>query len=85
MVKISNENFFRYAHWFMSIRIYQIKYHYISVDQTSYDNSIVAKYLDTTTVKTSTQFYKTIFPSDMIFTKVDGSTSNKKVKKLTRE
>ena len=58
---------------------------YISVDQTRYDTSIVAKYLDTATVKTSTRFYKTDFPSDIIFNKSDASTSDEKVEKLTRE
>ena len=55
------------------------------MDQARYDTSIVAKYLDTATVKVSTKFYKTTFPSDMIFTKEDVSTSDGKVDKLTRE
>ena len=82
---IFHVNFLGYAHWFRSIRIYQIKDHYISVDQDRYDTSIVAKYLDTATVKTSTKFYKTNLPSDMIFTKADASTSYGKVDNLTRE
>ena len=61
--------FLGYAHWFMSIRISQMKYHSISVDQDRYATSVVAKYLDTATVKASTKFYKTILPADMIFTK----------------
>ena len=61
--------FLGYANWFMSIRINQVKDHPISVDQARYDTSIVAKYLYTTTVKTSTKFHKTTFPYDMIFTK----------------
>ena len=40
-------NFLGYAHWFMSIKIYQMKYHSISMDQARYVTSIVAKYLDT--------------------------------------
>ena len=36
-------NFLGYAHWFMTIRIYQMKDHYISVDQATYDTSIIAK------------------------------------------
>ena len=36
-------NFLRYAHWFISIRISQMKYHSISVDQARYDTFIVAK------------------------------------------
>ena len=74
-----------YAHWFMSIRISHTKDHYISVVQARYDTSIVAKYLDTDTVNISTKFYKTTFPSDMIFTKDDASTSDEQVDKLTRE
>ena len=57
-----------------------MKYHSISVDQAIYDTSIVAKYLDTAKVKSSKKFYKTTFPSDMIFTKYDTSTSAEKVK-----
>ena len=57
----------------------------ISLDQARYATSIVAKYLDTSTVKASTKFYKTTFPSDMIFTKDDTSTSDEQVEKLTRE
>ena len=69
----------------MSIRIYQLKDHSNSVDQARYATSIVAKYLDTVIVKGSTQFYKTTFPSDMIFTKYDTSTSDEQVEKFTRE
>ena len=70
--------FLGYAHWFMSIRISQMRDHFISVDQARYATSIVAKYLDTATVKVSTKFYKTTLTSDMIFTKEDVSTSDKK-------
>ena len=49
-------NFLGYAHWFMSIIIYQMKDHSISVDQSRYATSIVAKYLDNDTVKASTEF-----------------------------
>ena len=62
-------NFLGYAHWFMSIRIYQLKDNSIYVDQARYATSIVAKYLETATVKVSNKFYKTIFPADSIFTK----------------
>ena len=58
--------------------------YYISVDQARYVTSIVAKYLDTTTVKTSTKFYQTTLPSDMIFTKDYVSTSYEQVEKLNR-
>ena len=52
----------KYAHWFMSIRISHMKDHSISLDQAKYATYIVAKYLNTATVKTSTKFYKTTFP-----------------------
>ena len=83
--KIFHVNFLVYVHWFMSIRIYQMKDNSISVDQARYGTYIVAKYLDTAKVKTIANFYKTIFPSDMIFIKADTSTSDKQVDKLTRE
>ena len=69
----------------MSIIISQMKDHSISVDQARYATSIVAKYLDTDTVKVITKFYKTAFPADMIFTKEDVSTIDEQVEKLTRE
>ena len=47
----------------------QLKDHSISVDKARYATSIVAKHLDTATVKVSTKFYKTTFPADMILTK----------------
>ena len=78
-------NFLGYAHWFMSIRISQLKDHSIYVDQARYATYIVAKYLDTATVKARTKFYKTTLPADMIFTKTDVSTSDEQVEKLTRE
>ena len=68
----------------MSIIISQLKDHSISVDQARYATSIVAKYLDTATVKVSDKFYKTKLPADMIFTKEDVSTSDKQIEKLTR-
>ena len=82
--KKSQVNFLVYSHWFMSIIISQMKDHYISIYQDIYTTSIVEKYLDTSTVKASTKFYKTNFPSDTIFTKSDASTSDEKVEKLTR-
>ena len=53
--------FLGYAHWFISIRISQLKDHYISVDQARYATSIVVKYLDTATVKVSKKFTKNIY------------------------
>ena len=55
------------------------------MDQARYATSIVAKYLDTATVKVSNKFYKTKFSANMIFTKEDVSTSDEQVEKLTRE
>ena len=69
----------------MSITIYQMNDHSISVDQARYATSVVAKYLDIATVKASTKFYNTKYPSDMIFTKDDASTSDEQVENLTRE
>ena len=62
-----------------------MKDHSIPVYQVRYANYIVAKYMDTATVKTSTRFYKTTFPYDMILNKNYLSTSDEKVDKLTRE
>ena len=56
----------------------------ISVDQARYATSIVARYLDTATVKARTKFYKTTLPYDMILTKDDTYTSDEEVEKLTR-
>ena len=78
-------NFLGYSNWFMSIIIYQIKDNSISVDQSIYATSIVEKYLDTSTVKTITKFYKTTFQYDTIFTKSDAYTRDEQVEKLNRE
>ena len=63
----------------MSIRIYQLKDHTISADQARYATYIVAKYLDTATVKVSNKFHKTTLTADMIFTKEDVSTSDEQI------
>ena len=78
-------NFLGYAHWFMSIRISQLRDHSISVDHDRYATSVVAKYLDTATVKVSTRFYKTTLPADMLFTKEDVSTIDEQFEKFTME
>ena len=62
-----------------------MKDHYISVDQARYSTYIVAKYLDTATVRTGENFHHTHLPSDMIFNKSDASISDEKIEKLTRE
>ena len=77
--------FLGYVHWFMSIRISHMKGRSISVYQARYATSVVSKYLDTSTVKTSTKFYKTTLPSGMIFIKADAYTSDEKNEKLSRE
>ena len=69
----------------MSIRISKMKYNSISLDQARYATSVVAKYLDTVTVKVITNFYKTKFPADMIFTKENVSTSDEQIENLTSE
>ena len=78
-------NFLGYAHWFMSKIISQMKDHSISVDKARYVTSVVEKYLDTATVKTSKKFYKTTLPTYIIFTKYDASTSDEQVEKLNSE
>ena len=55
------------------------------MDQARYATSIVAKYLDSATVKVSNKFYKKTLPADMIFTIEYVSTSDEKIEKLTRE
>ena len=75
--------FLGFSHWFMSISISHLKDHSISVYHTRYANSVAAEYRDTATVKKSTNVYKTNFPSDIIFTKDDVSTSYEQVEKLT--
>ena len=78
-----HEYFLVYSHWFMSIRISQMKDHSISVDKAIYDTSILAKYLYTVTVKTNKKLYKTTLTSSMIFAKDNASTSDEQVDKLT--
>ena len=77
-------NFLLYAHWFISIQISQMKDHYISVYKSRYATSSVAEYLDTATVTTSTNDYKTTLPYDMVFTKSDASNIDEKVDKFSR-
>ena len=43
--------FLVYVYWFMSIIISALKDYYISVDKARYVISVVAKYLDTDTIK----------------------------------
>ena len=60
----------------MSISISDMKDHSISVDQDRYSNSILDKYLDTATVKKSTNVYNSTFPYDIISTQDYLSTSD---------
>ena len=69
----------------MSIRISQMKDNSIYVYQARCNTSIVPKHLDTATVKTSKKFYRTTFPSDIIFAKADASNAYYQIDKLTRE
>ena len=62
-----------------------MKDHFIPVDQARYLTSIVEKYLDTDTVKASTNFYNTTLPFDVILTKSDTSTSDEQLENLTWE
>ena len=78
-VNIFHVNLLVFSHWFMSIKISHLKYHSISVDQARYATSVVAKCLDTATVKTSTIFYKTTFTSDMVFIQDYVSTIDEQV------
>ena len=79
-----NVNFLIFAHWFIPIRISQLKDNSISVYQDRCATYVVDKYLDTSTFKTSTNFYKTTLSYDMIFTNYDLPNSDEKVEKLTR-
>ena len=61
-----------------------MKNHSISLYQARYATYILDKYLDTATVKTSTKFYKTIFPYDNILANDNESTIDEQLEKLTR-
>ena len=52
---------------------------FVSIDQARYATFIVAKYVDTVTVKGSKIIYKTTLPSTIIFTTADASTSDEQV------
>ena len=78
-------NLFGYTHWFMSIRISQMKDNSISVNQARYATSIFVKCLYIAIVQVIIKVYKTTLPADMIFTKEDVFTSNEQVEELTRE
>ena len=85
LVSIFQVNLLGYAHWFMSIRITQMRDNYISVDQARYDNSIVDKYLDTYKFKVSVKLYNTTLTYNIVFTKANISTSDEQVEIFTRQ
>ena len=60
-------NVLGYTHLLLSIRISQLKYHSISVDQDRYATSVVIKYLNIFTMKENSKFYKTTLPHDIIY------------------
>ena len=66
---IFHVKFLGYAHWFMYNRISQLRDYLISVDQDRYGTYIIAKYLDTDTIKENTNDHKNNLTHGMIFTK----------------
>ena len=78
-------NFLGYAHWFMSIKIPQLKYHYISVYQYRYATSLVENDIDTPIIRENSKFHKNTFPRDIIFTKEDYYNSYEKVEVMSIE
>ena len=50
-LNIFHLNFLGYAHWFVSIRISQLKYHYITVYKDRYSTPDVSNYLEIATIK----------------------------------
>ena len=69
--------FLGYTHWFMYIKISQLRYHYISVNQARYDTYVVAMYLDTTSINIKkSKLHKTILLHYMIVSKEYASTSD---------
>ena len=69
----------------MSIIILQLRNYSISVYQDRYTTSVVAKYLDTNTIKEKSEFHNTTLPHDMIFTKYYAFTIDKQVEALSIE
>ena len=69
----------------MCIIISQFKNYSISVDQSRHATSVVAKYLDSFTIKENSEFNKNTLPHDLIFTKAYNSASDEKLVLLLRE
>ena len=84
LVNIFHVNFLGYAHWFMPIRISQLKDHSISVDKSRCATSIIKKYIETATIKENSKFHETTLPHEMIFTREDASNINKQVEVIYR-
>ena len=82
---IFHVNFLGYAHWFISVRISKLNKHSASVDHSSYDTSVVEKYLETSTIKEKSKFHKTTLTHDMILAKEDNFTSDEKMEVLSTE
>ena len=59
--RIFHMNVLGHAHWFMSIRISQVKDNSISVDQARHATSTVAEYLSIATVKTRAKFTRPLW------------------------
>ena len=55
------------------------------MDQARHTLSVAVKYLDTTTIKENSKFYKNTLPHDMIFTKEDTSTNDEQVEVMSKE
>ena len=85
LANIFHVNFIGYENWSRSIRISQLKDHYILVYQDRYDKSVVVKYPYTATIKENSKFHKTTLPHDRILTKEGANTSDKQVKVLSIE
>ena len=67
--KIFHMNFLGYENWFIFIKISQLRYQFFSVDQDRYDTYVVVNYLDTATIKESSNVCNTTSRHSMIFAK----------------
>ena len=72
--KIFHVNLLGYSYWCIFIRVSQSKDHCVLVDQARYATSVVEKYIDTATIKKTSNFNNAPLPNDMIFTKEYAST-----------
>ena len=74
--KIFHINFLEYAHWFISIRISQLKENYISVYQARYYTFVFENDLNTSTIEENAKCCETTLPHDMMFTEEYDYTSD---------